>query len=133
MVKQKILKIYVHEAKYDTEQGGSQGEGGKSPGNRKKLLQKTGVLSVGSKLVTNFRKKIKNKNKAIQFYRIFIEEFPNFLKISQQFVFFVQTPKKVTHSLLNYQKKCENNAFLANFPRRLFNIFEKFLKISKKL
>ena len=51
-------------------------------------------------LVTHFRKKEK-----IQFsYRIFIKKFQNFPKISQQFGFYVQTRKKLTHSWLTYLK-----------------------------
>ena len=56
------------------------------------------LLSIFKKI-----KIIKIKNKKIQFfYRIFIKQFQNFLKISQQFVFFVQTRQKLTHALLNF-------------------------------
>ena len=57
-------------------------------------------------LVTNFRKKIKNKNKIKNkkfkfFYRIFIKKFQNFLKFSQQFVVYVQTREQLTLGFLN--------------------------------
>ena len=84
------------------------GKGGNfSPRNRKKCRRKMVLFPKALFLVTNFRKKIKNKNKKIKnsnFLRIFIKIFQNFLKISRQFVFFVQTRKKRTHSLLTYLK-----------------------------
>ena len=36
------------------------------------------------------------------FYWIFIKTFQNFLKISQQFVFFVQTSEKLTQGFKNF-------------------------------
>ena len=39
--------------------------------------------------------------KNLIFLLIFIKNFQNFLKISKQFVFFVQTREKVAHGLLN--------------------------------
>ena len=54
-------------------------------------------------LGTNFRK---NKNKKISFfYRIFIKKFQHFLKISQQFAFFVQTRKKINALFVNLYEK----------------------------
>ena len=97
------------------DQGRSQGgKGGKSPPKPKKLLQKTGVISQCSIFSNKFSKnkiknKIKNKNKIkIQFFnRIIIKDFQNFLKISQQFAFFVQTRKKLTTGQLNFLKNMQ--------------------------
>ena len=46
------------------------------------------------------------KSLKIQFsYLIFIKHFRKFLKICQQFVFFVQTRENLTHGLLTYFEK----------------------------
>ena len=67
--------------------GDYQGKGGKSPPKPKKLLSKNGVISEDS-IFSNKFSKIKIKQLKNQFfYRIFIRNFQNFLKISQQFVF----------------------------------------------
>ena len=74
-------------------------------------------------LVTNFRK---NKKIIQFFYRIFIQKFQYFLKISQQFVFFVQTRKKWTHSLLNVFEKYAKIMHFRNFLKKNFQDFRKF-------
>ena len=74
------------------------------------------------------KNKFKNKNKIkIQFfYRIFIKTFQNFLKISQQFAFFVQTLEKLTHGFFEFfWKISKNNAFLAIFLWKFSKIFSK--------
>ena len=117
-------------------QGRSQGEGGNPPPPKpKKLLQKNGVISEATIFSNIFSKKIKNKNKKIQiFYRIFIKNMQNFIKISQQFVFFVQTRKKLTRGLLNFFEKYSKIMHFQQFSEEnFFKIFEQFLKISNNL
>ena len=54
-------------------------------------------------LVTNFP--IKNKKLKIKKFNFSIEFSSKNFKISQQFVFLVQTRKKLTHGLLNFFEK----------------------------
>ena len=53
------------------------------------------------RLATTFPKVTKNEI----FYWIFITDFQNFLKISKQFVFVVQTREHLTHCLLKFLEK----------------------------
>ena len=106
--------------------GVARGKGEIPPGNRKNCCRKLVLFPKALFLVTNFRKiKLKNKNKNQFFNSSFIKNFQNFLKISQQFAFFVQTRKKLTNGLLTcfekYAKKCIFSDFLRkicsqNFP-----------------
>ena len=73
------------------------------PPKPKKQLQKNGVISEGSIFSYKFSKK-NNKNKNNKKYNFSIEFSSKNFKIFQQFVFFVQTRKKLTHSLLTYLK-----------------------------
>ena len=70
-------------------------------------------------LITNFPKKVKISIFLANFHR-------NFLKISQQFVFFVQTHKKLTHGLLDL---LENYAKIIPFLQLSQEMFWKFPKI----
>ena len=82
---------------------------GEIPTETEKIVE-NGVISEGSIFSNKFSiNKIKNKNKIeIQFfYRIFIKDFQNFLKISQQFAYFVQTSEKLTHGFLKFFEKSE--------------------------
>ena len=56
---------------------------------------------------------------------MFIKNFQNFLKISQQFAFFVQTREKLTHGLFNFLKNMRKQCIFAIFLRNFFKIFEK--------
>ena len=82
--------------------GGFRGEGGKSPiPENEKIIVENGVISEGSLSSNKFSK---NYNK-IQFFNwIFIKNFQNFLKISEQFVFLVQKAKNERMGLLNLLK-----------------------------
>ena len=53
-------------------------------------------------LVTNFPKIVYNSIFLLNFHN----NFKNLLKISQQFVFFIQMREKLTHGLLNFWKLC---------------------------
>ena len=73
--------------------------------------------------------RIHRKNYKIQFfYRIFIKKFQNFHITSQNFVFFVQTRKNLTHNLLPNLKNIKNNAIFAICLRDCFKISEKFFQ-----
>ena len=50
-------------------------------------------------LAATFQKLIKNSIFLLNFYQ-------NFLKIFQQFAIFVQTRRKLTHTLLNFSEIC---------------------------
>ena len=94
------------------------------PHNRKKLLQKNDVIPSSSICSKSFPKIDKNT----MFYCIFIKNFQNFLKISQQFVIFVQRREEFTHRLLNFQKNMLNLWIFPNFLKKSFETFENFSK-----
>ena len=90
-------------------QGRSQGERGTPSTETKKNVVDNGVIFEGTILGYKFSK----INIKIQFfYRIFIKNFQNFLKISQQFEFFVWKYKKFLDSF----KPCFNTKS-ANEPK----------------
>ena len=110
--------------------GLARGKGGESlsPRNRKYCCRKMGVFPKALFLGTNFRK---NKtNKKIQFfYRIFIKKFQNFVKISQQFGFFVQMRKELTQFvklLEKYAKIVHLLLFSEENLSKLSKIFSQF-------
>ena len=83
--------------------GGFMGVRGENPPrSRKNCCRKMVLFPNALFLVTNFPKIIQ---KMQFFYCIFIKNFQIFLKISQQFVFFVQTCEKIKQGLLNYFEK----------------------------
>ena len=67
--------------------------------------------------------------KILHFEILHSQNFENFLKNNHQIVFFVQTRKKLTHSLLNFLKNIIKSCiFLKNFHE-----FEFFVQTIKKL
>ena len=64
---------------------------------------------------------------------MFFQNFQNFLKISQQFAFFVQTREKINAWFVNFLEKYAKIMHFRNFLKNFFKIFENFLKISKIL
>ena len=96
--------------------------GNSPPPNRKNCCRKM-VLFPKTIFSNIFQIKSKNKIKIQYFYRIFINNFQIYLKISQQLGFFVQTREKSTHGLLNFLKHMLNECIFRNYLN--------FLKISK--
>ena len=67
-------------------------------------------------LVTTFPKIVKNSIFLLNFYQ-------KFLKVSQQFVYFVQTRENLTHGLLNFCEKYAKIMHLSNFHKKFFENF----------
>ena len=88
-----------------------------------KLLQKNGVISQCS-ISSKIYRKIKEKcNFSIEFSS---KTLKSFLKISQQYEFFVQTSEKLTHALLNILKNKHKLCNLAIFCRKCSKILSNF-------
>ena len=87
---------------------------------RKKLFQKNNVISEGSIFINNHSKTSLKFNFFIEFLSKILKYFS---KLSQQFVFFVQTCKRLTQSF-NFFVKQANNAFL-DFPQENLSKFSK--------
>ena len=97
------LKFYLPRVQGSSERG--KGEIPPPPPPKPKtLLWENGVISEGSIFSNKFSKKIKIKNKKIQFfYRIFIDNVTNFSKFPTICVF-RPNAQKLTHGLLNILK-----------------------------
>ena len=67
------------------------------------------------------------------FYRIFIKLNRKFLKISQQFAFFVQKREKRTPFLLRFLGKCAKIMHFSYFVMKSFENFRKFSQNSPTL
>ena len=72
-----------------------------------------------------FQNSVKNSIFLLNFYQ-------KFLKVSQQFVFFVQTAKNEHLGLLILLKNMLKQWIFCNFIQKFFGKFRKFLKISQR-
>ena len=96
--------------------GVDRGKGG-THRNRKNVVEKRGYFLWLYYTCNKFSK----NNKTIQFSSKLFKLF----SIFQQFVFFIQTPEKLTHGLFNFLKICKIMHF-SNFHKKVFENFRKF-------
>ena len=103
-------------------------QGGRNTGNvppteiEKNCCRKMMLFPKALFLERTFPKIVKNSI----FYWIFIKDFQNFLKISQQFVFFFQTRENLTQGFEFLLKLDQNNAFLLFSKESFENLLKKF-------
>ena len=101
------------------------------PAEARNIVIENGVISEGSIFSNIFS----TNNNKIQFFNwIFIKNFQNFLKISQQFAFFVQTAENEHIGLLNsLENICINNAFSQISEETFWKFSKIFSKFPKNL